>query len=227
MIPSKIREDFTILQKQINGKPIVYMDNACMTLKPRQVVEKMNQYYNEYTACVGRSNHKLGKNATEEYNKTREKVAKFIDAKKEEIIFTRNTTEGINLIANSFGLRRGDAVISTDKEHNSNLVPWQVLEKKIGIRRVIVPSREDNTFDLEMFKSMMTKDIKLVSVVHTSNIDGVTNPIKEIVKISHDHGAKVLVDAAQSAPHKEINVRKLDADFIAFSGHKMCGPTGT
>ncbi|MFH1630762.1 MAG: aminotransferase class V-fold PLP-dependent enzyme [Candidatus Aenigmatarchaeota archaeon] len=226
MIPSKIREDFPILQKQINGKPIVYADNACMTLKPRQIVEKMNEYYNEYTACVGRSNHKLGKKATEEYNKARKKIAEFIRCKDNEVIFTRNTTEGINLIAHSFGLKSGDVVVNTDKEHNSNLVPWQLLEKN-GIKRIIIPSKDDNTFDIERFKSMIIKDVKLVSIVHTSNLDGVTNPIKEIIKIAHDQGARVLIDGAQSIPHKEIDVRKLDIDFLAFSGHKMCGPTGT
>lgn len=223
----KIREDFTILQKRINGKPIVYFDNSCMTLRPRQVVDAMNEYYNEYPACALRSLHKLSKMATEKVAESRRNVQKFIGAKKyEEIIFTKNTTEGINLVANSFNLKKGDIVLTTDKEHNSNNVPWIMLEKKIGIKRNIVYSNKDNTFSLENFEKSMSKEVKLVSVVHTSNMDGVTTPIKEIIKISHDYGAKVLIDAAQSIPHKDIDVRKLDVDLMAFSGHKMLGPSG-
>lgn len=223
----KIRQDFPILQKKINGKPIVYFDNSCMTLRPKQVIDAITEYYTEYPACALRSLHKLSKTATEKVNESRREVQKFIGAKKtSEIIFTRNTTESLNLVANSFGLKRGDIVLTTDKEHNSNNVPWIKLEKDIGIKRKIIFSNKDNIFSLENFEKTISKDVKLVSVVHTSNMDGVTTPAKEIIKIAHDYGAKVLLDAAQSAPHKEIDVRRLDVDFMAFSGHKMLGPSG-
>lgn len=151
-------------------------------------------------------------------------MAHFVNAKrKEEIIFTRNTTEGINLVANSLGLKPGDVVITTDKEHNSNLVPWQLLAQKIGIVHKIVPSRNDNTFDLNGFERMMNDRVKLISMVYTSNLDGVTIPALSIIKIAHQHGAKVLLDAAQAVPHQKIDVKKLDVDFLAFSGHKMLG----
>lgn len=223
----KIRQDFPILQKKINGRPIVYFDNSCMTLRPKQVIDAISEYYTEYPSCALRSLHKLSKTATEKVTASRKVVQKFIGAKKpEEIIFTKNTTEGINLVANSFGLKKGDVVLTTDKEHNSNNIPWISLEKNIGIKRKIILSKSDNTFSLENFEKTISKEVKLVSVVQTSNIDGVTFPIKEITKIAHDFGAKVMVDAAQSAPHKEIDVKRLDADFLAFSGHKMLGPSG-
>jgi len=224
---AKIRADFPIFSKPINKKPVIYFDNACMTLKPRQVVEKINEYYYEYPACAGRSHHKLSKRATEEVFKSREQFRKFINAKKsEEIIFNKNTTEGINTIANSLKLLKGDVVITTDKEHNSNLVPWLVQQKKNGIKLEQVKSDAKNNFDISVFQDMMSKNVKLVSMVHTANLDGSTTPLKEITKIAHDFGAQVLVDGAQSIPHKEIDVKKLDIDFMAFSVHKMCGPTG-
>lgn len=216
----KIRKDFPVLEKGI-----IYMDSACVTLKPRQVVEAMNCYYNEFPACGGRSMHKLGKKVTEEVNKARKTIAKFFNARPEEIVFTKNTTEGINLVAYSLGLKKGDKVVTTDKEHNSNLLPWQKLAKK-GVIHEIVKSNKDNTFDLDKFKKKV-KGAKLVSMVHTSNLDGVTVPVKEIIRISHEHGALVMLDAAQSVPHKETNVKKLDVDFLACSGHKMLGPSGT
>ncbi len=220
----KIRQDFPVLTRP---KPPIYFDNACMTMKPKQVIAAINRYYNEFPACGGRSHHKLGRMVTEEVEKSRTVVQKFFGAKNpKEIIFTRNTTESINLIAHSLGLKAGDTVLTTDREHNSNLLPWQMLAKK-GINHNIVPSNPDNTFDIAAFKAAMDKSVKLVSMVHTSNLDGVTIPAAEIIKIAHDHGALVLLDAAQSAPHKEVDVRKLDVDFLACSGHKMCGPTGT
>ena len=216
----KIRKDFPILEKEIT-----YMDSACVSLKPRQVVEAINSYYNEFPACAGRSMHRLGTKVNKEIEKSRKAIAKFFNAKSSEIIFTKNTTEGINLVASSLGLKKGDKVITTDKEHNSNLLPWQKLAKK-GIVHEIIKSNKDNTFNLEEFKNKI-KGAKLVSVVHTSNLDGVTFPAKEIIKIAHENNALVMLDAAQSAPHKEIDVKKLDADFLACSGHKMLGPSGT
>ncbi|MEW6408050.1 MAG: aminotransferase class V-fold PLP-dependent enzyme [Patescibacteria group bacterium] len=224
----KTRKDFPSLQEIVNGKPVIYFDNACSSLRPLAVIEAMNEYYRKYPACGGRSMHKLGETVTNKIDETRNIVAKFIKAKrKEEIIFARNTTEGINLVAHSLGLKRGDIVLTTDKEHNSNLIPWQIMAEKEGIIHKIVPSKDDNTFDLDGFQKIMSEQIKLVSMVYTSNLDGVSIPAQEIIKIAHQFGAKVLLDAAQTASHQEIDVSKLDADFLAFSGHKMLGPSGT
>lgn len=222
----KIRADFNILSKKDGDVP-VYLDSACMSLKPNQVVEAMNDYYFNFPACAGRSAHKLGDKATKKVKETRELVAKFINAKSEkEIIFTRNTTEGINLLANSLGLVKGDVVLVSDKEHNSNLIPWLLLRDKIGIEVKIIPSNIDGSFNLDTF-SKLVAGVKLVSMVHTSNLDGVTNPAKEIIKIAHKNNVLVCLDAAQSVPHRKIDVQDLDVDFLAFSGHKMLGPTGT
>ena len=219
----KIRQDFPILAKRFNNKLIIYFDSACMTLKPQSVLDAMSEYYTDYTACVGRSAHKLGRTATEKYAEARAKIAKFIGAKPEEIVFTRNTTESINLVAHCTDFKSGDVVLTTDKEHNSNLLPWQLLKEK-GIKHKICYSKSDGTFDIENFKKSFPA--RLVSMVHTSNVDGTTIPAKEIIKIAHDNKSLVLLDAAQSVPHKKTDVKKIDADFIAFSGHKMLGPTG-
>jgi cysteine desulfurase/selenocysteine lyase len=224
----KIREDFPILERKVNGKPIVYMDNACMSLKPRQVTQKMMEYYEQYTACAGRSNHSFSRVCEEKYQEARKSLQRFLGAKKhEEIVFTRNTTEGLNLVANSLNLQKGDAVVTSDREHNSNLIPWQVLKERKGIEHKIVKSRQDYTFDLEAFRASMNRNVRLVSMVWTSNIDGFTLPVKEIIKTAHDYGALVMLDGAQAVPHSRTDVRKMDVDFLAFSGHKMLGPTGT
>ena len=226
----KIRTDFPVLQTKLKGKPIIYFDNACMALRPKQVVEAMNDYYYKFPGCAGRSIHKIGNMVTEAYEHARKRMAKFVGSKDErEIIFTRNTTEGINLVANSFGLKSGDVVLTSDREHNSNLIPWQMLAKQRGIKHEIVFSQEDGQFDLGEFERKV-KDIgsrlKLVSMVHTSNLDGYSIPIGEVIKISHAAGARVMVDGAQSVPHKRTDVRRMDIDFLAFSGHKMMGPSG-
>ena len=209
----KIREDFPVLKKDM-----IYLDSACMSLKPRQVVDKINEYYNEYPACAGRSNHRVGMQVENEVAETRKLLKKFIGAKKDsEIVFTKNTTESINLLANSF---EGSRVLLTDKEHNSNLLPWQRFKQ--GILR----SNLDSTFSLERFSEII-KNYELISFVATSNLDGYTLPIKEIVKIAHEHDVKVHFDGAQFVPHNEVDVKKLDIDFLSFSGHKMLGPTGT
>ncbi len=224
----KLREDFPVLKQTVNGKPVVYFDNACMSLKPRQVTQKMLEYYEQYTACAGRSNHTFSRVCEEKYQEARKTLAKFLNAKKpEEVVFTRNTTEGLNLVANSLNLQKGDVVVSSDREHNSNLIPWQVLKERKWIEHRIVKSKPDFSFDLEAFKQAMDKNVKLVSMVWTSNIDGYTLPVKEIIKISHDFGALVMLDGAQAVPHSKTDVRKLDMDFLSFSGHKMLGPTGT
>ncbi len=223
---NKIREDFSVLNRRGSYIPI-YFDSACMSLKPDQVVKVMDDYYKEGFACVGRSAHRSGVQATKKVKEVRGIVAKFINAKNEnEIIFTRNTTESINLFANSVGLSKGDIVLITDKEHNSNLIPWLFLRDKIGIIVKIIPCNGDGTFSIDNFSEMIS-GAKIVSVVHTSNLDGVTNPIKEISQIAHKNGALIFVDGAQGMAHKKIDVRDLDIDFLAFSGHKMLGPTGT
>jgi cysteine desulfurase/selenocysteine lyase len=207
-----IREDFPILNK------VIYLDSACMTLKPKQVINKINEYYNEYPACSGRSSHQLSSKVNEEIYKSRQAVSKFFNTKKDNVVFTRNTTESINIVASNF---KGKKVLITDKEHNSNLLPWQR-----NCKLKVLNSNEDNTFNLEDFKNNV-KNVDLVAVNHVSNLDGVINPIKEIVKIAHDNNALVSIDAAQSAGHHEINFKKLGIDFLACSGHKMLGPTGT
>jgi cysteine desulfurase/selenocysteine lyase len=219
----KIRADFNILS---TGKAI-YLDSACMSLKPKVVIDAMNDYYLNFPACAGRSSHKLGDKVTKQVAEARELVANFINAKSdEEIIFTRNTTEGINLLANTLNLKRGDVVLISDKEHNSNLVPWLLLRDKVGIEVKIIPGNIDGTFNIENFSKMIA-GVKLVSIVHTSNLDGYTNPAKEIIEIAHKNNALVCLDVAQSIPHQKIDVQDLDVDFLAFSGHKMLGPTGT
>ena len=218
----KIREDFLVLNKPLNGKPIVYLDSACVTLKPKQVVDAINKYYNEFPACGGRSSHKLGKKVTEEVEKSREIIKEFINAKKSnEIIFTKNTTEGINLILNSIELNQGDIILTSDKEHNSILLPVQLLKDK-GIT-----CRTFKFGDINDFKSKLDKDVKLIATVHISNLDGTINPIEEIINLSHKNKSLVLIDAAQSISHVRIDVKKKDIDFLAFSGHKIFGPSGT
>jgi len=224
----KIRQDFPALQQKIHGRPPIYFDNACMTMKPRPVLDAMMDYYEKHPSCAGRSNHRFSNMTEQDYDNARKAMREYLGAKrKEEIVFTRNTTEGINLVANSIGLKKGDNVMTSDREHNSNLIPWLFREKSIGISHRYVPPMDDTTFDLERFSEMMSTEVKLVSMVHSSNLDGYTLPVKEIGKIAHDHGALFMIDGAQAAPHKEVDVRKLGADFYAISGHKMLGPTGT
>jgi cysteine desulfurase/selenocysteine lyase len=226
--PVKAREDFTVFSKEIEGKIPIYFDNACMTLKPKPVVDAINDYYNNFPGCGGRSAHKFALQVTMRYDETREKLQRFLNASRpEEIIFTRNATEAINIVSNSTPwLKKGDLILTSDKEHNSNLVPWHLLRDRRGTRHDVVPSNQDNTFNIENFKEAMSAEVKLVSMVHTSNLDGVTYPVREIVEIAHDSGAMVLLDGAQSTPHQTVDVRKLDVDFFALSVHKMMGPTG-
>lgn len=217
----KLREDFPTYQSKIHNMPIIYADSACVTLKPNQVIDAMNRYYKEYPACAGRSNHSFARKVTEEVHNSRKTIQRFINAKSEkEIIFTRNTTEGMNLIANSLKLQEGDAVLTSDKEHNSGLIPFQLLKKK-GIKH-----KSFRFGDLEDFKKKLTDDVKLVSTLVTSNLDGTSQPVEEMIKLAHRNGSLVLLDCAQAVPHKEIDVKKLDVDFLAFSGHKMLGPSG-
>jgi cysteine desulfurase / selenocysteine lyase len=224
----KIRQDFPMLQEDAGHKPNTYFDNACQSLRPKVVIDAINKYYLKSSACSGRSMHHLAVEVTHDCDQARTSVAKFLNAaRKEEIVFTRNTTEGINLVSNSLDFQKGDVVLISDKEHNSNLIPWQILAKKKGVILKIVPSLADNTFDLQAFEKLLDKKVKLVSFGQTSNLDGVSIPAAEIIKKAHQNGSLVFLDAAQTAPHRRINVKALDVDFVAFSGHKMLGPSGT
>lgn len=225
-----IRKEFPILEQQVHGKPLIYLDNAATTQKPRCVIDAISEAYTTINANVHRGVHYLSQKATEQFEEAREKVRSFINAThSHEIIFTRGTTESINLLATSFGntsLKEGDEVIISTMEHHSNIVPWQLLQQRIGINLRIVPLKEDTALDMEAYRSLFNNRTKLVSITHVSNVLGSTNPIKECIEIAHSHSVPVLVDAAQSIPHIKVDVNVLDADFLAFSGHKIYAPTG-
>ena len=222
-----VRADFPLLQKKVDGRPFIYFDSACTALKPKQVIDAVVAYYSEYTACAGRSVHKLARRTTDEFEGARKKVARFINAARpEEIIWTRNTTEAINLVAHGFAFKPGDKVLTTNLEHSSGLLPWQDIAASSNVTLDFVQCSREGELSIEDFKRKIDRKTKLVSVIHASNVMGTRAPLAEIVKIAHENGALVLADAAQSVPHFPVDVRKLDVDFLAFSGHKMCGPTG-
>jgi cysteine desulfurase / selenocysteine lyase len=225
-----IRRMFPILDQEVNGKPLVYLDNAATSQKPLPVIEALDRYYREYNSNVHRGVHTLGTKATDGYEGAREKVRKFINAAStEEIIFTRGTTTALNLVAASYAraqVGEGDEIVITPMEHHANLIPWQQVAKQTGAALKYIPLEDDGTISLEKVKETITPNTKIVAVAHASNVLGTINPIKEIAKIAHEHGAVIVVDGAQSTPHMKIDVRDLDCDFFAFSGHKMCGPTG-
>jgi cysteine desulfurase/selenocysteine lyase len=224
----KIRQDFPLLNEKTNRKSVVYFDNACQSLRPQSVMDAIHKYYVEFPACGGRSMHHLAEKVTHECENARTVIAKFLNAsRKDEIVFTRNTTEGINLVANSLGLKKGDSVLISDKEHNSNLIPWLMQVKRQGIILKIIHSNNDNTFNLEEFEKSLDGSVKLVALGMTSNLDGVSIPSAEIIREAHRNGSLVLLDAAQTVPHQKVNVNTLDVDFLVFSGHKMLGPSGT
>jgi len=227
----KIRADFPILKREIYpGVPLIYLDSAATSQKPLAVIEEMNAYYRESNANIHRGIHVLAEEATAKYEAAREKVAKFIHAPSpRQVIFTRNTTEAINLVAYSWGrshLHRDDLVILTEMEHHSNLVPWQMLAAERNLRLEFIPVGEDGLLDLGIYRTLLEQQPRLVAFTHMSNVLGTINPAKEIIELAHQAEALTLVDAAQSAPHLPLDVQDLKADFVAFSGHKMCGPTG-
>ncbi len=227
---SAIRADFPILSREVYNHPLVYLDNAATTQKPLCVLDAMREEYLNVNANVHRGVHYLSQQATDLHEEAREKVRQFINAgKTEEIVFTRGTTESINLIASSFSdafMREGDEVIVSVMEHHSNIVPWQLQAAKKGISIRVIPMHENGELDMEAYCNLFNERTRIVSVAHVSNVLGTVNPVKEIVKIAHSHDVPVLIDGAQSAPHFKVDVRDIDCDFFALSGHKMYGPTG-
>ncbi|MBR8826893.1 MAG: SufS family cysteine desulfurase [Gomphosphaeria aponina SAG 52.96 = DSM 107014] len=229
-IAAKIRSEFPILHQEVHGKPLIYFDNAATSQKPLAVLDSWRHYYEKDNANVHRGIHSLSGRATDAYEAARDKLAEFVNAaSRKEIVFTRNATEAINLVAYSWGLnnlKSGDEIILSVMEHHSNIVPWQIISQKTGAVIKYVELTETEEFNLEQYKSLLWEKTKLVSVVHVSNTLGCINPVEEIVKLGHENGAKVLIDACQSLPHTKINVQGIGCDWLVGSGHKMCGPTG-
>ncbi|WP_303966640.1 cysteine desulfurase [Sporosarcina ureae] len=230
MLSKDIRNHFPILNQEVNGHPLVYLDSAATSQKPVQVIEALDRYYRFDNSNVHRGVHTLGNRATDGYEGAREKVRKFINAKStQEVIFMRGTTTAINTVAQSYGranVSEGDEIVITHMEHHSNIIPWQQLAKETGAVLKYIDLEEDGTLSLDKVRETITDKTKIVSIMYVSNVLGTMNPIEEITKIAHQHGAVMCVDAAQAAPHLKIDVQNLDCDFLAFSGHKMCGPTG-
>ena len=226
----KVRTDFPILEEKVYGKPLVYLDNGATTQRPRQVIEKMTEYYLRYNSNVHRGIHFLSNKCTDANEEAREIVCQFIQAASEkEVIFTRGTTESINLVASSFGeafIREGDEILVTEMEHHANIVPWQMLCERKGASLKVIPFQDNGELDLARLNELLTNRVKLVGVAYVSNVLGTINPVKMIIERAHAVGAKVLVDGAQAVQHLPVNVQELDCDFFVFSGHKIYGPTG-
>jgi cysteine desulfurase/selenocysteine lyase len=225
-----IRKDFPILNQTIHGKPLVYFDNAATTQKPLPVIQALTEYYQGYNANIHRGIHTLAEKATAEYEGTREAARQFINAaQREEIIFTRGTTEGINLVAASFGrafIKAGDEIIISTMEHHSNIVPWQMLCEETGAKLRVIPITDEGDIILEEYEKLLSEKTRLVAIVYVSNSLGTINPVKQVIDLAHQYGAKVLVDGAQATAHLDIDVQALNCDFYVFSSHKMYGPTG-
>ncbi|MFL5692178.1 MAG: cysteine desulfurase [Ktedonobacteraceae bacterium] len=225
-----IRNDFPILSRSVHGKPLVYLDSTASSQKPRSVIDTMNVYYETYNANVHRGVYEISEEATAAMEKARVKVARFLNARQgKQIIFTRNTSEGINLVAYSWGnanIKAGDLIILTEMEHHSNLVPWQLLAQRTGARLEFVPVTDDGLLRLDIYEQLLQQQPKLVAFAHMSNVLGTINPAQAMIAQAHAVGATVLLDAAQSVPHLPVDVQALDVDFLCFSGHKMLGPTG-
>jgi len=227
---ARIRADFPILSRRINDSALVYLDSAATSQKPVQVLDAVDHYYRTSNANVHRGVHTLGNEATDVFERARERVARFIDAPDPSgVVFLRNTTEALNLVASSYArelLQPGDRVVLTEMEHHSNLVPWQLAAERRGLELAFIPLLDDGSLDMDEARRLITGPTKLVSLAHQSNVLGTINPVREITRIAHQNGALVCVDAAQSVPHMPVSVRDLDCDFLAFSGHKMCAPMG-
>ena len=225
-----IRKDFPILSRQVHGKPLVYLDSTASSQKPRDVIDAMSTYYETTHANVHRGVYELSEEATARMEKARVKVARFINARQsKQVIFTRNTTESINLVAYSWGyanIHAGDLIVLTEMEHHSNLVPWQLLAQRTNARLEFIPITDDGLLRLDVYEELLRQEPKLVSFAHMSNVLGTINPVQQMITQAHAAGATVLIDAAQSVPHLPVDVQALDADFVCFSGHKMLGPTG-
>jgi cysteine desulfurase/selenocysteine lyase len=227
----RIREDFPILQREFDGTQLVYLDNAATTQTPEPVVETITEYYRTYNANVHRGIHQLSQEASIAYEEAHDRVAEFIGASggREEIVFTKNTTESMNLVAYAWGLNElgpGDEVVLTEMEHHASLVTWQQIAKRTGAECKYVPITDEGRLDMAAARELITDDTEMVSVAHVSNTLGTVNPVAELADIAHDHGAYIFVDGAQSVPTRPVDVEAIDADFLAFSGHKMAGPTG-
>ena len=226
----KVRKDFPILHQMINGKPLIYLDNAATSQKPKNVIDAVETYYREYNSNIHRGVHTLSENATETYESSRLKIKNFINANStKEIVFVRGATEAINLVAQSLGrdsLNENDEIIITELEHHSNIVPWQLLSQQTGAKLKFIPINNKGELIEEEYKKLLNKKTRIVAVGHISNALGTINPIETIITMAHEYGAKVLIDGAQAAPHTLIDVKKLDCDFYVFSGHKLFGPTG-
>jgi cysteine desulfurase / selenocysteine lyase len=226
----RAREDFPILREHVNGRPLVYLDNAATAQKPQVVIDTISRFYAAQNANIHRGVHRLSEQATAAYDQAREATARFLNAKAtHEVVFTRGTTDSINLVAHSYGrafLRPGDEILITTMEHHSNIVPWQLAAQQTGATLRAVPITDSGELDLDSFDALMTERTRIISLVHLSNALGSINPIKRIVAAAHQRGIPVLVDGAQSAPHLGVDVQDLDCDFFAFSGHKLYGPTG-
>ncbi len=226
---NKVRADFPILSRQVYNRPLVYLDNAATTQKPRKVVDAITEEYYSVNANVHRGVHFLSQQATQLHEEARERVRQFINARSiEEIVFTRGTTESLNLIASSLGesFREGDEIIVSELEHHSNIVPWQFLVERKGVVLKVIPLLPDGSLDLEAYERLFTPRTRLVSVAHVSNVLGTVNPIGQMARTAHAHGALFVADGAQSVPHFRVDVQELDCDFLTFSGHKIYGPTG-
>jgi cysteine desulfurase / selenocysteine lyase len=225
-----IRSQFPILDQEVNGRPLVYLDSAATSQKPLSVIESVERYYREYNSNVHRGVHTLGTKATDGFEGARDKVRKFINAaSREEVIFSRGTTTSLNIVATSYGrafCKEGDEIVISYMEHHSNLIPWQQVAKVTGATLKYIPLQKDGTLNLEDVEKTITDRTKIVAITHVSNVLGTINPIKEIAKIAQAKGAVIVVDGAQAAPHIKVDVQDLDVDFYAFSSHKMCGPTG-
>lgn len=227
---ASIRSLFPVLERQVHGKPLVYLDNAATTQKPLAVIDCLDRYYRSYNSNIHRGVHTLSEEATAAYEGARERIARFINAPSEkQTIFTRNATEAINVVAHSWGranLGPGDEVLITEMEHHSNIVPWQILQEELGFTLRYVPITDRGELDLSQLDALLNERTKLFAFVHVSNVLGTVNPAADLVQAAHRVGALALIDASQSVPHMPVDVQALDADFLVFSGHKMCGPTG-